>query len=387
MPKVNDLSCCLTALDQDSTLIAVIEMGLTNWLVGALVPGVDRQPLKKLDPEAGLLLKLLVRWSEEARKAGRAVSRICVAYEAGRDGFWLARWLRAQGIEAYVIHPTSVPVKRDHRRAKTDRLDVGLLMRSFLGWLRGEAEQCSMVAIPTLAEEDAKRPSRERETLVSERTRLINRIKGTLIRLGIRTFKPALRKAAEKLEALRTPEGEALPPNTMQELRHDLERLRLVKTQIQAIETARLERIERAPKEGVHGMVRLVAQMTGIGLETAELLAAEVLSRKLRDRWAVARYGGLTGSPDESGKRRREKGLARAGNGRVRRAMIQLAWRWLRFQPASELTQWYRRRTADARGDTRKTLIVALARKLLIALWRLVTTGQFPAGVILRPAA
>jgi transposase len=160
-----------------------------------------------------------------------------------------------------------------------------------------------------------------------------------------------------------------------------------VKAQIKMIETARLERIEQAPQDSSHAMICLLAQMMGVGLETADLLMAEVLSRNLRDRRAVARYAGLTGSPDESGKRRREKGLARAGNGRVRRAMIQLAWRWLRFQPASELTQWYCRRTADARGDTRKTLIVALARKLLIALWRLATTGQFPAGVALRPAA
>jgi transposase len=387
MPKVDDLSCCLTALDQDSTLIAVIEMGLTSWLVGALVPGLDREPLKKLEPDAGLLFNRLVRWCEEAKRAGRLVSRICVAYEAGRDGFWLARWLRAQGIEAHVIHPTSVPVKRDHRRAKTDRLDIGLLKRSFLGWLRGEAGHCSMAAIPTLAEEDAKRPSREREVLVGERTRLINRIKSTLIRFGIRHFNPTLRKAAEKLELLRTPEDVTLPPNTMQELRHDLERLQLVKAQIKMIETARLERIEQAPQNGPHAMIRLLAQVMGVGLETADLLVSEVLSRHLRDRRAVARYAGLTGSPDESGKRRREKGLARAGNSRVRRAMIELAWRWRRLQPASELTQWYRQRTADARGDTRKALIVALARKLLIALWRLARTGQLPAGVVLRPVA
>jgi transposase len=387
MPKIDDLSCCLTALDQDSTLIAVIEMGLTNWLVGALVPGVARQPLKKLEPDAGLLLKLLIRWCEEAKRSGRPVSRVCVAYEAGRDGFWLARWLRAQGIEAHVIHPTSIPVKRDHRRAKTDRLDIGLLKRSFLGWLRGEAGHCSMAAVPTLAEEDAKRPGREREVLVGERTRLINRIKSTLIRFGIRHFKPTLRKAAEKLEQLRTPEDVTLPPNTMQELRHDLERLQLVKAQIKMIETARLERIEQAPEDCSHAMIRLLTQVMGVGLETADLLVSEVLSRRLRDRRAVARYAGLTGSPDESGKRRREKGLARAGNSRVRRAMIELAWRWQRFQPASELTQWYRQRTADARGDTRKALIVALARKLLIALWRLARTGQLPAGVVLRPAA
>jgi transposase len=387
MPRVNDLSRSLTALDQDSTLIVVIEMGLKNWLVGALVPGVDRQPLKKLDPDAEALLQQLQRWGEEAARTGRAVVRICVAYEAGRDGFWLARWLRARGIEAHVMHPTSIPVKRDHRRAKTDRLDVSLLMRAFLGWLRGEAEHCHMVAVPTLAEEDAKWPSREHETLVGERTRLINRMKSTLIRFGVRNFKPTLRKAAERLASLRTPEGVALPPQTQAELRRDMAHLRLVKEQIKAIEAARLERLKQAPDAGPHAMVRLLARIKGIGPETADMLVNEVLARELRDRRAVARYAGLTGSPDESGKRRREKGLARAGNARVRRGMIQLAWRWLMFQEDSELTQWYRTRTADGRKDTRKTMTVALARKLLIMLWRLVTTGQVPDGLALHPAS
>ncbi len=386
MPRLNDLSRSLTALNQDSTLIAVIEMGLKSWLVGAILPGVDRQPLKKLDPDEELLLELLHRWREEAARAGRPVARLCVAYEAGRDGFWLARWLGMRGIEAYVIHPTSIPVSREHRRAKTDRLDVGLLLRAFLGWLRGEAKHCSMAAVPTLAEEDAKRPSREHETLVGERTRIVNRMKSTLIRLGIRGFKPTLRKAAAKLETLRTPEGAALPPHTRTELGHDMARLQLLKEQIKAIEAARLERLERTPDEGPHAMIRLLARVIGVGVETADMLVTEVLQRNLRDRRAVARYAGLTGSPDESGSKRREKGLARAGNARVRRAMIQLAWRWLMFQKDSGLAQWYRARTADARGDTRKTLIVALARKLLIELWRLATTGQFPAGLALHPA-
>jgi len=386
MPRVNDLSRSLTALDQDSTLIAVIEMGLKSWQVGALVPGLTRQPLKKLDPDAAGLLHQLERWREEAALAGRVVRRICVAYEAGRDGFWLARWLGSQGIEAYVMHPTSIPVKRDHRRAKTDRLDVSLLLRAFLGWLRGEAEHCSMVAIPSLAEEDAKRPSRERETLIGERTRLTNRMKSTLIRLGVRGFKVTLRKAAEKLETLRTAEGVTVPPHTMSELKHDMERLQLVKAQIKAIETARFERLDQAPEEGPHAMIRLLARVMGVGMETADLLVNEALSRNLRDRRAVARYAGLTGSPDESGKRRREKGLARAGNARVRGGMIQLAWRWLIFQKDSELTRWFRQRTADGRKDVRKTMIVALARKLLIMLWRLVTTGQIPDDLVLHPA-
>ena len=386
MSQPNDLSRSLATLEQDSTLIAVIEMSRSSWRVAGIVPGVERHPLKKLAPDEAALLRLLQRWRDEAARAGRTVTRIAVAFEAGRDGFWLARWLRARGIEAHVIHPTSVAVSRDHRRAKTDRLDTELLKRAFLGWLRGERDHCRMAAVPTLEQEDAKRPNREPESLVGERTRIVNRMKGTLARLGIRGFRPASRKAPELLEALGTPEGVPLPPNTLAELRRDMARLRFVLGQIEEIETTRLQRLNHAPHERSHAMVRLLARVIGVGIETADMLVHEVLSRDLRDRRAVARYAGLTGAPDESGSRRREKGLAKAGNARVRRGMIQLAWRFLLFQKDSALSRWYRTRTADARGGTRKTLIVAMARKLLIALWRLVTTGDVPEGVALRPA-
>ena len=386
MQQPNDLSRSLTALDQDSTLIAVVEMSQSSWLVGAIIPGVERRPAKKLEVSEGLLLALLHRWRDEAAKAGRTIERIAVAFEAGRDGFWLARWLRARGVEAHVIHATSIAVSREHRRAKTDRLDAALLQRAFLGWLRGERGHCSMVAIPNLAEEDAKRPSREREALVGERTRIGNRMKSALARLGIRGFKPGLRQAAERLEQLRMPEGMPLPPYTLAELRRDLARLRLINDQIGEIEAARIERLRQQPNEARHPTILLLARVVGIGVETADMLVQEVLSRNLRDRRAVARYGGLTGSPEESGARRREKGLARAGNARVRRGMLQLAWRFLMFQKDSALAQWYRARTTDARGATRKTMIVALARKLLVALWKLVTTGEVPHGVVLRPA-
>ena len=201
MPQPNDLSRSLTALDQDSTLIAVIEMSQASGLVGALVPGIARHPLKKLVPEAEELLRLVQRWRDEATKAGRSVSRIAVAFEAGRDGFWLARWLRARGIEAHVIHASSVAVSREHRRAKTDRRDVELLdverlKRAFLGWLRGARDHCKMAAIPTLELADARRPSRERETLVGERTRITNRMKSTLARLDIGNFKPKFAQGA-----------------------------------------------------------------------------------------------------------------------------------------------------------------------------------------------
>jgi transposase len=380
-----DLNQSRIVLKQDSTLIAVIEMSLSSWLVAGIVPGVERQPLKKLAIDESALLMLLNRWREEAEKAGRKVERIAVAFEAGRDGFWLARWLGARDIEAHVIHASSVAVSREHRRAKTDRLDTELLKRAFLGWLRGERDHCKMVAIPTIEEEDAKRPNRERESLVGEQTRIINRMKATLSRLGIRGFNPKLKKAAERLQDLRTPEGELIPSNTLAELRRDIERRRLVSDQIRQIEDARLERLERMPNEGPHAMVRLLARVIGVGIETADMLVQEVLSRTMRDRRAVARYAGLTGAPDESGAKRREKGLARPGNARVRRGMIQLAWRFLMFQKDSKLAQWFRARTENARG-TRKTMIVALARKLLITLWRLVTTGEIPAGVVLRTA-
>jgi transposase len=387
MHKPNDLSRSLTVLNGDSTLIAVIELSQSSWLVAGIVPGIERQPLKKLEPDAEALLALLHRWRDEGARAGKTIKRIAVAYEAGRDGFWLARWLRARVVEAHVIHPASVAVPREHRRAKTDRLDTELLKRAFLGWLRGERNHCSMAAVPTLDEEDAKRPNRERESLVGERTRIVNRMKSTLVRLGIRGFKPTLRKASERLEALRTPEGSPLPPNTLAELRRAMARLRVVREEIKEIEEERLRALEAAPRtQGRHAMVRLLARVIGISVETADMLVHEILSRNLRDRKAVARYAGLTGSPDESGRRRREKGLARAGNARVRHGMIQLAWRFLQFHKESALAKWYRARTADGRSGMRKTMIVALARKLLIALWRMATMGEIPEGVTLRPA-
>lgn len=383
---VNDFSRCLDLLDMDATLIAVIEMSQSSWLAAGIVPGVERQPLKKLAIDEHALLGLLNRWRAEAEKNGHRVTRIAVAFEAGHDGFWLARWLAAQGVEAHVIHASSVAVTREHRRAKTDRLDTELLKRGFLGWLRGERGHCKMVAVPTLAEEDAKRPSRERKTLVGEASRIITRVKSAFVRLGIRGFNPKLKAAAARLETLRTPEGEPIPPNTLGALKRDLERHHIVKKQIRELEQTRLEILTQAPAKGPNVMVLLLARVIGIGVETADMLVREVLSRTMRDRRAVARYAGLTGSPDESGAKRRDKGLARSGNARVRHGMIQLAWRFLLFQKDSALAQWYRQRTANA-PSTRKPLIVALARKLLIALWRLARDGVVPEGVQLRPAA
>src|SRR5256886_14155720 len=225
----------------------------------------------------------------------RSRPRIALAFEAGRDGFWLARWLAARGIEAHVIHASSLAVSREHRRAKTDRLDTELLKRGFLGWPRAERGHCSMARVPTIGEEDAKRPNRERECLVGERARIVNRIKSTLARLGIRNFKPTLRKAAERLATVHTPEGTPLPRNVLAELQRDMARLGFVVSQIREIEQARQKRLEQETETGPHAMVRQVARVIGIGIETADMLVHEVLSRPMRDRKAVARYAGQIG--------------------------------------------------------------------------------------------
>jgi transposase len=379
----DDLSRSLVAFDQNSSLCAVIELSLDKWLVGAVVPGLARDPLKTLAPNPDAVLSLLHRWRDEAVRADRKIKRIIVAFEAGRDGFWLARLLRAKGIEAYVIHPTSVPISREQRRAKTDRLDIGLLQRCLMGWLRGEKKHCTMAAIPSLEEEDAKRPHREREQLVNKRTSCINRMKATLVRLGIRGFNPKLRNAPQQLAALCTPEGCPIPPNTLAELQREMAHFRFISDQIKQIETTRVTHLEQQPQRGLNAKIWQLKQVKGIGVGTSDMLVNEVFWRNLRDQRAVSRYVGLTGSPDESGRRRREKGLAKAGNRRARRGMIQLAWRFLHHQKDSALAEWFQTRVAQ--GKSRKTMIVALARKLLIALWRFVTTGEIPQGVVLHP--
>ena len=313
LQSINDLSRSLVALDQNTTVIAVVELSLSAWLIGGIVPGIARDPLKKLatpDPEA--LLRLLHRWRDEAVKAGKTITRIVVAFEAGRDGFWLARWLGVRKIEAYVIHPTSIAVSREQPRAKTDRLDIGLLKRSFLGWLRGEKKHCTMAAIPTLEGEDAKRPTREREQLVGKRTGIVNRMKAALVRLGVRGFNPKLRKAPERLMTLRTPEGCPIPPNTLAELTREMAHLRFIDEQIKQIEATRLEQLKQAPQQPSNSKVLQLRRVNGLGIETADMLTHEAFSRDLRDQRAVARYAGLTGSPDESGRQiRRAHRLAR----------------------------------------------------------------------------
>ena len=305
---------------------------------------------------------------------------MALTYEAGRDGFWIARDLLARGIEVQIMHPASIPVARPGRRVKTDRIDLDMLLRTFLAWLRGEPRVCSMVRIPSEAEEAMRRPGRERERLVGERIQLENRIENLLCLHGVADFRPRLKKAAERLDELRSFADAPLPAQTMAELRRLMARHRLLSEQLREIEAER-DRVARvAHPDGAERMIQHLAQIVGLGLETATLLVREMFCRPFRDRRAVAGFAGLTGTPFQSGGMAREQGIGKNGNPRVRRIMVQLAWRWLRFQPQSALAQWFAARTDGAKGRIRTVMIVALARKLLVALWRYAGTGEVPAG-------
>jgi transposase len=377
-----------TALDHESTIVAVVELSARSWLVGAQVAGVPRQCRQKLAPSAEGLLDHLDQLRQRALKAGKRVSRVVVAYEAGRDGFWLARWLLGRGIEVYVIQPSSVPVDRRARRAKTDALDVEMLLRTALAWLRGEPRVCSMVPIPSEVEEDGRRPLRERQDLIRERLAITNKIDGVLATLGVGGYRPLRRDRRERLEALRRPGGGPLPAHAKARLARLLDRLELVLEQIGVLEEARDAVVagEAVPGGEAEGLVRRLVGLKGIGPELATLLAWEAFVRPFRDRRALAAYAGLTGTPFDSGDKRREQGIGKAGNRRLRAALVELAWLWLRYQPDSALAAWFRSRTGSLGGRMRKVMIVALARKLLVALWRFCRHGVLPEGATLKAA-
>jgi transposase len=382
MPKHEPASAA-TAFDHDSTLVMVLELSGRSWELGGVVPGVERRPRRKLEARdiAGLLLTIEL-WKVEAAKAGRTVRRVVLGYEAGRDGFWIARYLQEQGIEVHVMHPSSIPVPRRRRRAKTDRIDVDMLLRTLLAFLRGEPRVCSMAPVPSLGEEDGRRPGRERERLICERVQLENRIENLLCLHGIAGFKPRLKKAMVRLEGLRSIAGSPLPPHMLAELRRLMGRHRLVCEQLRELEAERDRVATVAQPDRAERMIQLLAFIVGLGLESATVLVREMLAcRSFKDRRALAGYVGLTGTPFRSGGTEREQGIDKQGNARVRRILVQLSWRWLRFQPDSPLTRWFLERTGAAKGRIRKVMIVALARKLLVELWRYVETGVLPVGV------
>lgn len=387
MPASFDPRKSTTAFDQLSTLVVVLELSAKTWLAGALVPGISRWPRKSLAAgDFGALTKLIDRWKDEAVNAGRPISRIAVAYETGRDGFWIARVLQGLGIEVYVMHAASVAQEQGGRRAKTDRTDLELLLTRFIGWLRGEPRQCSMVPIPSEAEEDMREEGRRRDAIGAARLKVENQIGSLLVRFGITDFRPRLKKAEQKLEALRTFDGRPLPANTMDSLRRLMAQQRLLSAQLKEIEAAREAVKTLANPDRIQKMIQMLAAIHGLGIETATTLVHEVFSRQFRDRKALGGFVGITGTPYDSGNSKREQGMSKRGSPRARKILTQLVWRWQKFQPDSVLTQWFVARTGGAKGRIKKIMAMAMARKLLIALWRYVDAGVIPQGVRLAGA-
>jgi transposase len=311
--------------------------------------------------------------------------RIVACYEAGYDGHWLHRWLTQQGIMAHEIDPSSIQVNRRARRAKTDGIDLEMLMRALLAYLRGEPRVCSMVHVPTVEDEDRKRSSRERERLGKERTAHSNRINGLLHAQGIRDVRPLKPGFLARLEQVRTGDGRPLPPRLKEEIVREYERLCLVNRQLAALEAQSQAEYRTAAAGSMEARVVQLAQLKGIGWVGGQKLVNEVFYRDFSNRRQVGGYLGLTGTPYDSGASQREQGISKAGNHRGREVAVELTWLWVRHQPDSELARWFVARVGTAKGRVRRIAIVALARKLMVALWRFLTTGLVPNGAVLHP--
>jgi len=374
-----------TAILSDCAMLCVsLELSSKTWLVTSLAPGSDKMSKHKIEGgDHCALLDLLQRLQSKAAKRLGAPVRIVTIQEAGFDGFWLDRLLQAEGIESHVVDPASVAVPRRRRRAKTDKIDGELLLRTLLAWLRGEPRVCSMVVPPSPEEEDRRWLSRERDILVEERTAHTNRIAGLLATQGIRGYRPLRRDCRGRLEDLKTGDGRPLPPGLKAEIGRELDRLELVKQQIAEVEAARnalLASQDKAPG-------KLLLQLKSIGPEFASVLWLEGFYRSFDNRRQLAAFSGLAPSPWRSGRIDHEQGIAKSGNAKLRTTMIELSWLWLRYQPDSALSRWFRARVGgNVTRRYRKITIVAMARKLLIALWHYVTEGIVPEGAVLKAA-
>jgi transposase len=363
-----------------ATLFVALELSRSTWLVAVHSPVVDKVGQHRLaggDTE-GLLELITRKRMQVAEKLGRPV-RVACCFEAGYDGFWLHRWLCAQGVENRVLDAASILVDRRARRAKTDRLDVAGLLRTLMALERGETQVCRVVHVPSPEQEDARRRSRERSRLVVERGQHTSRIKGLLMTRGIRDFEPTRSDWQVRLEALRTPDGQPLAPCLRAELLRECRRLRQVMEML-----AEVEAEQKAIAAAEDGVAARLARLRGIGVTFAAVLGNEVFFRDFRNRREVGAYLGLAPSPWRSGQVERDQGIAKSGNPWARHTAIELAWLWLRYQPGSALARWFHERVVGAEGRMRRIMIVAMARKLIVALWRYVTTGAVPEGAVLK---
>ena len=362
-----------------------MELSRSKWLITSLSPG-GGEKMSKHTIAGGDLPGLFERFTllqEKARARTGQDFPIVVIQEAGLDGFWIHRALEKHGVESHVVDPASIATSRRARRAKTDRIDGEALVRALLAYKRGEPRVCAMVRPPSPEEEDRRRILRERKALITERTRHVNRIKGLLFAQGAAGYEPARRDRRARLEALRTGDGRELPDRLKGQIVRELDRLELLIGQIKAIEG---ERDALIATDTAAAPAAMLMKLKGVGPEFAAVLWSECLFRRFDNRRQVAAYAGLAPTPWQSGQIDREQGVSKAGNPRLRAMLIQLSWLWLRHQPGSALTLWFEERVKQNGGRLRKPTIVALARKLLVALWKYVTAGVAIEGAVLSPA-
>ncbi len=365
-----------------ATLFVSLELSKSKWLATVLSPGGDKMSRHVVAAgDWNALLGLLLRAKAKAEaRLGKPVG-ITAIHEAGLDGFSVHRMLEKNGVESHVVDPASIAVPRRKRRAKSDRIDGETLLRTLLAHKRGEPRVCSMVVPPSPEDEDRRRLSRERHTLVSERVQHTNRIRGMLMAEGIADYDPLHRDRRGRLDALRTADGRPLPPHLKARILREIERTEVLLRQIAEVEAERdaLLRLEREA-----AAAPLLTRLKGIGAEFASVLRFEAFFRRFDNQRQLSAFAGLAPSPWKSGRIDREQGISQAGNPRLRTTAIELAWMWLRHQPGSALSRWFRDRVGAERGRARRVTIVALARKLLVALWRYATQGVIPDGAVMK---
>jgi transposase len=374
-----------TAAVEHVTIAVAFELSDARWVLGVQRGGEGRVSVHAVaaNDVAGAL-RLIERERAAVERQGRRVE-VVTCYEAGRDGFWLHRALAERGYTNHVIDPASIAVPRRQRRAKTDRIDVRGLIAALRAWLGGDRLRCRMVRVPSAAEEDARRPHRERERLVRERVQHVNRLKALCALHGIKHFAPVRADRRAQLAALTTWAGTPVPAAAAAELARELERLELILRQLAELERARDAALHQTPAaDQASARAQALIRLAGIAETTASVLAHEVFYRRFANRRQVAGFVGLTGTPFASGPRFREQGISKAGNRRARWVTIELAWRWLQYQPESALSRWFQQRVGAAKGRVKRIALVALARKLLVALWRYVETGVLPAGAVMK---
>ncbi len=361
-----------------------IELSRKTWLVTSVSPGAGEK-LSRHSVPGGDIAGLLERLNRLAQKTLQRTGQLyplTVIQEAGLDGFWVHRVLQAEGHESHLVDAASIATSRRRRRIKTDRLDGETLIRALLAFRRGEPRVCSMLRVPSPAEEDRRRIARERKVLMQERIQHSNRIKGLLFSQGIRGFEPLRRDRRERLDGLRTGDGRELPEHLSRQVRRELDRLEMVLDQIKAIEVERDAML--AAERETSREVEMLSKIVGIGPEFAAVLWTEGLFRRFDNRRQIAAYAGLAPTPWQSGSIDREQGIGKSGNPRLRSTLLEVAWLWLRHQPGSDLSRWFNERVAQNGGRLKKVMITALARKLVVALWKYVSAGVVIEGAAMR---